>query len=296
MVCLVTGVLILTGLGKTPVQAADCKALYEGIRKQRTLMVKKTMIQEAMKSCPSDADILYQNGYIHERLRKYDEAIRYYNKAISIRPGYAKAYFNIGDIQMSLNNYREAIDAYQKGLQYKAGDSRAQASLDEARGKYKELTGKDAPAPPVVKTAAAAKSAVAKEKPSAVAVAPSPVKKDDYAVAPIMRLQVPFYKKTTNLSQDAQDVLGVVVGQAMNRQDMLGESFVVNGHTDNIGDEKANLAVSEKRAKEVHSYLTKNFGIASGRLKLASHGQKSPKVPNSSPANQELNRRVEFTR
>ena len=89
--------------------AADCKALEMSIRRERSLITKQSMISDAIKACPKDAAIMYQDGYSNERLRKYEEAIKSYKKAISIDPDYAKAYFSIGDVQMLLKNYKEAV-------------------------------------------------------------------------------------------------------------------------------------------------------------------------------------------
>ena len=99
------------------------------------------------------------------------------------------------------------------------------------------------------------------------------------AEAPILRLQVPFFKKTTDISQDARDVLAVVVGQAMNRRDMADSRFEVGGHTDNTGEAAKNKEISKKRAEATRSYLTDNFGIKADRLQVAYHGEKKPLVP-----------------
>lgn len=274
--------------------AADCKALKDSIRKERGLMSKKALIEDAMKACPKDAEIVYQNGYSYERLRKYEDALRYYRKAIALDSNYAKAYFSIGDIQMLLKNYQEAVDSYIAGLRYAPTDRRARGSLDVARGKYHELTGKEAPkAPKGGGAPAAATAAIPKAQAKAApkkASGPS-----SYAEAPILRLQVPFYKKNSSLSQDARDVLSVVVGQAMNRSDMRGNIFEIGGHTDNQGNASKNYEISKKRANAVYQYLDKDLRVDSSRLKLAYHGQKKPRVPNSSAANKELNRRVDFT-
>ncbi|MBE9523236.1 MAG: tetratricopeptide repeat protein, partial [Proteobacteria bacterium] len=104
----------LAGMAK----AADCKALEVSIRKERSLIKKKAMITDAIKVCPNDAGIMYQDGYSYERLRKYEDAVRSYKKAISIDPGFAKAYFSIGDIQMLTKNYKEAVNYYQQGLRH----------------------------------------------------------------------------------------------------------------------------------------------------------------------------------
>lgn len=66
----------------------------------------------------------------------------------------------------------------------------------------------------------------------------------------------------------------------------------IEGHTDNIGDARANLILSQKRAQEVKRYLiAKN--IAAERLIAKGFGETQPKVPNSSIENRKINRRTE---
>jgi outer membrane protein OmpA-like peptidoglycan-associated protein len=296
----------LTAIGVGDGWAADCKALGEAISKERTLLTKKSMIEEAMVACPRDAEIVYQHGYTLERLRKYEEALISYKKAINIDANYAKAFFSIGDIQMILKNYQEAAEAYETGLRFDSGDARAQASLKDAQVRYKELTGKTLPS----ESSAVSTAAVKPAAPAAVAAVPASVRApsktvvaaeiEDSApaqlVAPILRLQVPFENQTADLSQEAKDVLAVVVGQAMQRKDMVFSRFEVSGHTDNLGDQAKNLEISKQRAEAVKKYLTENFAIDGRRLQVAYYGQERPRVPNTSADNQGLNRRVEFSK
>jgi outer membrane protein OmpA-like peptidoglycan-associated protein len=298
---LIVFALLTVGTLVSMAEAADCKALEVSIRKERSLIKKKAMIADAIKVCPKDAAIVYQDGYSSERLRKYEDAVRSYKKAISIDPGFAKAYFSIGDIQMLTKNYKEAVNYYQQGLRYQPADGRAKASLKEARTNLGELTGTvasppPAPAPTPAPAPAPAPTVAASSKKPEPKAAVKPKAAVVYAEAPIMRLQVPFYKKTAALSQEARDVLGVVVGQAMNRKDVSGLGYEIGGHTDNLGDASKNYELSKQRANNVQKYLTAEFGVAPARLKLAYHGQKKPKVSNKNPANQKLNRRVEFTK
>jgi len=67
----------------------------------------------------------------------------------------------------------------------------------------------------------------------------------------------------------------------------------VEGHTDNKGDRKKNLLLSEQRAKSVASYLEK-AGIYSGRLEAVGFGDSRPIAPNLTARGRELNRRVEL--
>lgn len=67
----------------------------------------------------------------------------------------------------------------------------------------------------------------------------------------------------------------------------------IEGHTDTTGSPDANLALSLARAGAVRGALVAR-GIAADRLTVAGFGETRPKVPDTSPANQAINRRVEF--
>ncbi|MEN8134446.1 MAG: OmpA family protein [Thermodesulfobacteriota bacterium] len=290
---LLGAVLLTVALCSGVALAADCKALHDGIRKERVLLKKKALVEAALKVCSNDPAIIYQDGYILERFRKYKDALVRYRRAISLDAGYAKAYFSIGDIETLQNNYREAVVAYTEGLRLEPGNDRARGSLAKvavlAKKRGGGAAGSGHAAPVVAPASVAPVSPVVAKKTVGSA-------KGAAAVAPITRLNVPFQQKSTALSQDARDVLSVVVGQAMTRKDMRGNSFEVGGHTDNRGDAKENYNVSKKRAINVKKYLTEGFGIDSSRLKLVYHGQKKAKVPNTSPANRAINRRVDFSK
>ena len=67
----------------------------------------------------------------------------------------------------------------------------------------------------------------------------------------------------------------------------------ISGHTDDVGDDSYNLALSNKRAKSVFDYLTQN-GVAPGRMRYAGYGEKAPAFANDSEDNRSKNRRIEF--
>ncbi len=66
----------------------------------------------------------------------------------------------------------------------------------------------------------------------------------------------------------------------------------VAGHTDNVGDKRLNLALSENRAKVVASYLIRH-GIAGKRITAKGYGGTKPIASNADEAQRPLNRRVE---
>ncbi|WP_166382911.1 OmpA family protein [Catellatospora methionotrophica] len=67
----------------------------------------------------------------------------------------------------------------------------------------------------------------------------------------------------------------------------------IEGHTDSNGSTADNLALSRARAKTVLDFLVKQ-GVAADRLTSQGYGESRPARPNTTEANQAVNRRVEF--
>jgi outer membrane protein OmpA-like peptidoglycan-associated protein len=72
------------------------------------------------------------------------------------------------------------------------------------------------------------------------------------------------------------------------------ESFLIEGHTDAIGTDIANLALSEKRAASVARALTNVFGVPAENLTTQGYGERYLKVKTTKP--NALNRRVAIRR
>lgn len=67
----------------------------------------------------------------------------------------------------------------------------------------------------------------------------------------------------------------------------------IEGHTDSTGTAQSNLALSRARATTVMNSLVA-LGIAQSRLSATGFGESRPKVPDTTPQNRAINRRVEF--
>ena len=65
----------------------------------------------------------------------------------------------------------------------------------------------------------------------------------------------------------------------------------IEGHTDNTGDDKINLPLSQKRAEAVRDYLIKE-GIDAGRLSAKGYGSSNPRATNNTAEGRAINRRV----
>lgn len=72
-----------------------------------------------------------------------------------------------------------------------------------------------------------------------------------------------------------------------------GLKIRINGHTDEVGSEKDNQALSENRAKAVYDYLARQ-GISEERLQYKGFGESEPIATNETAEGRQMNRRTEF--
>lgn len=70
----------------------------------------------------------------------------------------------------------------------------------------------------------------------------------------------------------------------------------IEGHTDNVGDDAANLALSDKRAAAVKAYLSSKHGIDAARLETKGLGETKPVSGNETAEGRQNNRRVELVK
>ncbi|MBE0606322.1 MAG: OmpA family protein [Deltaproteobacteria bacterium] len=72
------------------------------------------------------------------------------------------------------------------------------------------------------------------------------------------------------------------------------EKVTVEGHTDSVGTDAYNMALSRRRAESAAEFLVKECGIPSDRFTVGWYGESRPIASNDTPAGRELNRRVEL--
>ena len=73
-----------------------------------------------------------------------------------------------------------------------------------------------------------------------------------------------------------------------------GYKVSIEGHTDSIGTDKHNQALSERRAAAVKAYLLKQGVVDSQRIKSVGYGESKPTADNSTEKGRFENRRVEI--
>jgi len=83
-------------------------------------------------------------------------------------------------------------------------------------------------------------------------------------------------------------------GDALQKNPSLKMKII--GHTDNDGNDASNLALSQKRAIAVKSYITENYAVAGSRIQADGKGESQPVASNASAEGKAKNRRVEFVK
>jgi outer membrane protein OmpA-like peptidoglycan-associated protein len=69
--------------------------------------------------------------------------------------------------------------------------------------------------------------------------------------------------------------------------------ILLEGHTDDVGNDAYNYRLGLERATAVKSYLV-HHGIAAQRLTVGSKGKTEPAILNADESSRRYNRRVEF--
>ena len=121
---------------------------------------------------------------------------------------------------------------------------------------------------------------------------PAGDKVDKFGCSLVSRLTVYFDFDSAELRPESIAELERVV-RFMN--DIPSSTALVEGHTDSIGTEEYNLALSDRRAKAVYDYLTSR-GVDPARLRSVGLGEANPVASNETAEGRQLNRRVMLIR
>ncbi len=58
------------------------------------------ILKEASEKAPDDADLIYNLGVANLKMDKTEEAVKYFNKTIAVKPDYVNAYINLANIKV----------------------------------------------------------------------------------------------------------------------------------------------------------------------------------------------------
>ncbi|RUO69298.1 OmpA family protein [Pseudidiomarina salinarum] len=134
---------------------------------------------------------------------------------------------------------------------------------------------------------APAKQVPVVEEPATAAPAPAPVVVDQVRYCSELDIEFEIAKN---------DI------QRVNREHMLvlatfldkypETRAVIEGHTDNVGNDADNLRLSQERAQSVVNYLTSEHDIDGDRLTAVGYGETRPVADNDTDAGKQANRRI----
>lgn len=105
-------------------------------------------------------------------------------------------------------------------------------------------------------------------------------------------LPVTFAFASADLSPQGRSILDTTA-LALNSPELAALTFTIEGHTDSVGGDQANLLLSQRRAEAAKAYLAQQ-GVATGRLTAVGYGE-SRHIPGAASTDGRQ-RRVEIVR
>ncbi|MBI5200816.1 MAG: flagellar motor protein MotB [Elusimicrobia bacterium] len=105
-----------------------------------------------------------------------------------------------------------------------------------------------------------------------------------------------FQSGSAELTPEMQKIITSIVPEL--QKNLKDHDLIVEGHTDNVPIHNDlylnNWELSSARATNVVDYLAKDHGLPAPQLAATGYGENRPKVPNTTPENRRVNRRIVF--
>jgi outer membrane protein OmpA-like peptidoglycan-associated protein len=105
-------------------------------------------------------------------------------------------------------------------------------------------------------------------------------------------LTVTFRFGSAELDENGKTV--IEIGFADVARQFGGSRVRLVGHTDSVGSDDANMALSRRRAQSVRDYLIRRYRFDSDRFITVGKGETQPVASNDTEAGRSKNRRVDF--
>jgi len=143
---------------------------------------------------------------------------------------------------------------------------------------------------PTIAQPVSSSQAVATPRPTTPA-ATGPVQGTGTTDRPSANMNILFVTGSAELTPSAARELRDL-GAALTHESMGQSRFLIEGHTDTVGEQAMNQALSERRAATVAAFLIANFRLPAERLSIRGVGEAQPVVPTQDNVPEARNRRV----
>jgi len=115
-------------------------------------------------------------------------------------------------------------------------------------------------------------------------------------VAKQVSVSIRFKYDSTALADDFSRRQVREAGQALESRELRGYAYEIGGHTDGVGSDEYNMALSLRRAQAVKDALCRSYRVDCAKLKVRGYGKSEPVASNDDEAGRAQNRRVVFKR
>jgi len=185
----------------------------------------------------------------------------------------------------------EKLKEEKAAVEAKAKEEAEKAAAAEAKAKEEaeKIAAAEEKAKEEAEKAAAAE-AKAKEEAEKAAAEAKAKEAETKLMKAFSLTEVAFHTGSARLTTGSKQRLDVAVDTIKNYE---GYTYKIQGHTDSIGSDSANLALSAKRAEAVKAYLVSK-GIDKNILTAEGFGSSHPIASNDTRQGREKNRRVVF--
>jgi len=132
-------------------------------------------------------------------------------------------------------------------------------------------------------------------RPSGEAAAPAAAAPATTAPAgtPAVSITVQFPTNSASLTPASEQALAPL-GQALASPELAPYRFRIEGHTDTMGPDEANRALSQRRAEAVRDFLTQRYNVPAARLEAVGLGESQLLVRTGDNQAEQRNRRVQI--
>ena len=277
--------------------ATDCQAarrMFEESTQLADAAARDHLLETAVAKCPTLAPALNDLALLREEAGQFDDAGDLYQKAIHADPEFVNGYAGLGDVRFAQKRYREAASAFQLFIELaekqkaEGGPHQVAAYIPMYRTKLEAALTRArssglATADEIVRSLSMVATKQSEGASRGIRITP---------VKPRIALDINFEFGHHRLTKEARRQLEEVV-LALKSRELQAADIRIEGHTDSIGDEAANLTLSRLRGDAVMAALV-SAGIAEHRLKVKAYGESRPIADNETQSGRALNRRVSF--